>query len=133
VCAVVAVGGAGVVSILTTFTRWEAYREGRTGWQLFINVGETLDVESNTYNGSAFTGWATLLAGVFLIALAVLRLFTIDRKVRSTEARKILKDVRSEKAPIEMVSSVCTRRSRCSVDQLPGGGLGEGQGPPTRR
>jgi hypothetical protein len=86
-CAFVAVVGAGVVSVLTTFTPW---REGGfppsyefpTGWQHYKDSGLAFHVGEDSEH-LVLTGWATLLAGAVLIVLAVLLVSTVNGAIDS--------------------------------------------------
>jgi hypothetical protein len=86
-CAFVAVGGAGVVSVLTTFTPWRQVGfppsfEFPTGWEYYKDSGLAFHVgEDNEH--LVLTGWATLLAGVLLIAVAVLLVSTVNGAIDS--------------------------------------------------
>jgi len=87
-CAFVAVGGAGVVSVLTTFTPW---REGGfppsfefpTGWQRYKDSGLAFHVGEEGEH-LVLTGWATLLAGVLLIVLAVVLISAANGEIAGT-------------------------------------------------
>ena len=88
--AVVAVGGAGFVSVLTTFTPWRERGfppsfEFSTGWEQYQQSGLAIHIGEDREH-LVLTGWATLLAGVVLIALAVVLVSTVNGALVSAPA-----------------------------------------------